>query len=86
MIMCMGCWDSEKKAKAMLKGTNCDQTSIWKMSLEELKYRLSIESVKTGKTKFTVFKEAIIDKISSNNISWNIQKNSSDQTIQVNFL
>ncbi len=84
--MCISCWDSEKKAKALLKGTSCDQTTIWKMSLEEMKYRLSIESVKTGKTEFTVFREAIIDQISSNNISWNIQQNLTDQTIKVKFL
>lgn len=84
--MCYGCCDSEKKAKAILKGTNCDQTAMWKMSIDELKYRLTIESLNTGKTEFTIFREAIINELASNNISWAFKKNLTEQTIQVKFL
>jgi hypothetical protein len=74
--MCFGCVNSEKRAKTLLQGKACNQTEMWKMSIEELKYKLTIESLATGKTEFTIFREAIINELASNNISWVFQKNS----------
>lgn len=84
--MCIGCWDSEKRAKALTKGLACDQRDLWKMTIEELKYKLSIESLQTGKKDFNVIRSAIYDHLTSQNISWIIQKNNTKTQIVVNFI
>lgn len=84
--MCMQCWDTEKREVAIKKGLACSMDKPWEMSLAELRYKVQLEWMNSGKTKFSVYKSCITDLSSSDSIEWIAKKGKTEEKISVHLV